>query len=402
MLKITFYTIGAAAVLGCICTSVQAFIINDTSNLDSFGSISSDNLLNKHESVPKCTTLKPDEYVMYPSNDIFVPSLNKTLEESSYKFDGEYLKICVPPKLVYSKEKVSIKFTAWTVLFYFSAAGEILSIIFLSIHLLVFAVVTDLHNLAGCYLASLCFTLLLSYLCTSVGHIDTISKNKNACNVMSVTNQFLCLASFFWMFILALDIFQSIRNATKNLRTCRNAFNLKKYTCSSLICWGTSLLFTVAALIADCVEAAAITAGNVLRRDYYKPLFFKSCWFQSKYFFWLFFAGHVFAIIFFNFILFGITAYILFSNRMKTGEDDYRAQQKKSFLIYLRLAIIMGVAWIARVLAYLLQIPCLWDVFAIFDTFHGFFIFVAFTCRKKTLMKFKSKLLKACENTLWR
>ncbi|CAL1283317.1 unnamed protein product, partial [Larinioides sclopetarius] len=60
MLKITFYTkfIRALAVFGCMCTSIQAFIINDTSNHGSFGSISSDDLVNKQVPVVECTTYK--------------------------------------------------------------------------------------------------------------------------------------------------------------------------------------------------------------------------------------------------------------------------------------------------------------------------------------------------------
>ncbi|GBN53626.1 G-protein coupled receptor Mth2 [Araneus ventricosus] len=365
---------------------VQMVILEDTSNDNASVIILNDDWLNKSESPIKCMpiTLKLNEYVIYPNRTAFVPSLNKTFEEPFYKLIDDHMSICLPSKFKDPQEKE--RSMAWTVLFYISAICEGVSMVFLLIHLLVFAVVKDLQNSPGCNLASLCFSLFLSYLSMAIWHGGTLSENKITCTVLGLFIQFSHLATFLWMFVMGFDVFRSIRNATKNLRTSCNAFSIKRYLCNSSICWGISLVFTAASLITDNIKGMDET---------YQPRLSLLCWLQPKYPYWLFFGGPVFTLIFLNFMLFGITAYILFANRMKIGVDDSWTQQKTKFLLYLRLTLILGVPWIIEVLAFFLDDKVwLWYVTYILTSNHGIFIFVAFTCRPKTMKQFKSRLLR--------
>ncbi|XP_055946327.1 G-protein coupled receptor Mth2-like [Argiope bruennichi] len=370
-------------IAGCVNVSTQTFInselqIDEPSNI----MISDEELPNKHESLKSCSTfiLDPDEYVMFPNKTAHVPVYNKTYEEEHYILIGDMIRICAPPQ-VFNEPPSQL---ATVTLNYVTITGLAISMLFLLIHLVVFAVVPDLRNLPGCNLASMCLSLFLTYLLMLFVAIDSVVRKSLACTVVAVLIQFFFLGSFLWMLVMAFDVFRSIIKATENLRLSVKGFKLKKYIYNSLICWGIASVFAAAALIADNIEGID---------ESYRPKFGEFCWFRSKTSLLSFFGGPVLTIICLNFILFAVTAYILFANRMKTGDSSKRAYIKKNYLTYLRLAVIMGVTWITGLLAPLVNLLWLWYLFAILNSLQGLFIFIAFTCTNKVKKYFKSKLL---------
>ncbi|CAL1283302.1 unnamed protein product [Larinioides sclopetarius] len=374
---------GAAIAVQCISASTQASATYDTYNDESSHTmIVEEEYLNKHESLKTCFSfdLEPDEYVMFPNKTAYVPTYNKTYEEEHYILLGSNIRICAPSEVF---EETPSQLTT-VALHYISIIGIGVSLVFLLLHIIVFAVVPDLQNLPGYNLASLCLSLFLSYLFMLLGTQESVFRNNLACTAVAVLTQFFFLGSFLWMFVMAFDLFRSILNATENLRVSMKGFKPKKYICNSLISWGISLLFAAAALIADNVDGID---------ELYKPRFEEACWFRSKVSLLAFFAGPLFALIGVNFLLFGVTAYNIFSNRMKTGDSSNRAYLKKNYLTYLRLAVIMGVTWITGLIAPMLNVVWLWYLFAILNAFQGVFIFIAFTCTNKVKKYFKSNLL---------
>ncbi|GIX75116.1 g-protein coupled receptor Mth2 [Caerostris darwini] len=351
-----------------------------------------DALHNKDESLKDCFLfdLPPEHYQMFPNKTAYVPAYKKTFNEPFYILEGEFLLICQPTDLLNDTQEDNLSdlfqplsgSTTTTVLSYITAAGTGVSLAFFLVHLVVFALVPDLHNLPGFNLASLCLSLFVSYLILIIPKDDGIAENIPACVSLAALTQFFFLASFLWMSLMAFEVFRSIRNATKCLRGTTKRFKVKKYILNSCICWGISLVFTAAALIADNVEGTD---------DTYKPMFKESaCWFGSEHSLFAFFAGPVFTLICLNVLLFVLTAYNIFANRMKDLDSSRMAYLKKNFHTYLRLAVIMGVTWMTAVLPLLLKVVWLWYLFAVLNTFQGLFIFIAFTCTGKVRKHFRS------------
>ncbi|GFY24602.1 g-protein coupled receptor Mth2 [Trichonephila clavipes] len=342
--------------------------------------------LNKHESFKTCFSfdLEPDEYVVFPNKTAFVPIYNKTYEEHFYILYGDYLRICAPPEILNggdldnsSKSSISLR--------YLTIVGLGVSMVFLLIHIVVFVLVPGLKNLPGWNLASLCFALLCSYTAMVISENDYITETPSLCISAAVCVQFFFLASFLWMCIISFDVFRSMMTAVENLRKTNKEFKVKKYVINSIISWGVALIFTAAALITDRVEGVDETL---------KPHFEMHCWFKSKQSLLLFFAGPVFTLIVVNFLLFGVTAHRICSSRSKSQQlNSNNPSMRKTYLMYLKLAIIMGATWIVGALAPVVNILFLWYLFATLNTLQGFFIFVAFTCTEKVRKYLKLSLL---------
>ncbi|GBO05448.1 G-protein coupled receptor Mth2 [Araneus ventricosus] len=367
-----------------------AYVISDNESHSTV--FTEGNLVNKHESLKTCLAfeLRPHEYEMYSNKTAIVPAYNQTFEEPFYLLIGDLLRICAPPEEEHLEEETAAQSLGFPILEKFTVAALSISMVFLFTHIIFFVKVPDLRNLPGYNLASLCCSMFLSYLFMLILEIPHLAQNNIACTVTAALIHFFFLGSFLWMLIISFDIFLSIRTATGNLRASSKPFNLKKYIRNSLICWSISLVFVTAALIAEYVDGI---------HDSYKPHFvdLSYCWFISELSFVAFFAGPVFTIIAVNFVLFGISAYNMFTNRMKLENGSNDTFLKKKYLTYLRLAVIMGVTWTIGILASFLKTLVWWYIFSIFNAFQGLFIFLAFTCNSK-VMKFLREKSSSCNS----
>ncbi|KFM83538.1 G-protein coupled receptor Mth2, partial [Stegodyphus mimosarum] len=297
---------------------------------------------NKHPSLHNCPSfeLGPDEYILYPNGTIYVESYNKTYNESFYFLKDNTVTICVPdnpyPNTDYENEnekELENEYEYANNLKYLSQIGLSISMVCLVLHLLVFVLVPALRNLPGYNLASLCFSLFICYLFSIFTDSENLSKNRNMCIATAVLIQYFFMASFLWMSVIAFDVYRALLQATGNLRVSNMQFTLKKYGFYCIFSWGISLVFTSAALIAD-------NANGI--DELYKPQFERNCWFRYKESLLVFFAGPIFVMIISNLIIFFLSVYTIFSNRMKSDESSNKMLLKKQALLYFRLAVIMG------------------------------------------------------------
>ncbi|GFT32595.1 g-protein coupled receptor Mth2 [Nephila pilipes] len=380
----------ALIALACINASTDVFITLDPINDLEYTLIAShkDIYSDKHESLLTCYTfdIYPEEYILFPNKTILVPSLNRTYEENLYIHFNDHLRICNPFEFI--EDYLALASKANLSLKYLVQVGLGVSMVFLFIHIVVFVLVPDMKNLPGWNLASLCFSLFLSYFVMLGTDNVYVRETAGFCIASAVLVQFFFLASFLWMCIISFDIFRSMRTALDNLRVTNKQFKIKKYVINSLISWGVALVFTVAAIIADNMEGI---------NESIKPNFKLYCWYKTKSSLLTFFCAPVFGIIGLDFILFGFTAYKIFSNKSKLKTQQMikkRSLIKKNCLMYFKLATIMGAPWITALLAVSFDRLWLWFLFTALNSFQGFFIFITFTCTKKVRKYLKLKLLK--------
>ena len=65
------------------------------------------------------------------------------------------------------------------------------------------------------------------------------------------------------------------------------------------------------------------------------------------------------------------------------GKSKDSQKNRLRFVLYIKLALIMGLAWSFGFVAALVRIPGLWYPFIFFNALQGAFIFIAFDCKKK-------------------
>jgi len=164
--------------------------------------------------------LEPHEYYIEDNDTmtVFISAYNMTLQPQDYRIDNDSrLVMCLPH---FGMEPVP-EFAHG--IGYITVIGVSLSILFLVLHLSVFAMTPKLRNLSSMNLASLSVSLLVMYCSFFVGFY--IKNFGVLCVVMAVIIHYTLLASFCWMLTIAYDINRVLRQATTKLLLTRgNAF----------------------------------------------------------------------------------------------------------------------------------------------------------------------------------
>lgn len=337
----------------------------------------------KHEEYCNCPIrihLDPDEYIIV-NGTAQVEMYNRTYNSSFYEMEGDYLKICMPDFFHQNPEEEAKQLVGKysTTLMYITLIGLGISMVCLVLHLIAFVLVPDLRNIPGYCMASLCASLLCGYISFLVGFDEHIIDSGGPCIAAAVSTHFFFLSSLLWMNVMAYDVLKSLLNATGKLRLKSRKFGFKNFYLYCMYSWGIALLAAIAALVSDKAPGFP---------EEYKPYFGHDvCWFRQKKGLLVFFAAPVFAVICMNVIFFVISAYTIICNRMKTDDPD-GVLLKRNLVMYVRLAVIMGLSWVAGLLAATIDAVFLWYIFAIFNTLQGLFIFLAFTCTQKVKKHF--------------
>ena len=147
---------------------------------------------------------------------------------------------------------------------FLSTIALILSIIALFITLITFILFSSLRNLPGCNVINLVIALIFAqilFLCQSL----TIMTRSSVCLVFAIGIHFFYLASFFWMNVMAFDLW----------KTFHKGFSLYLYDIRerlpyyALYAWGSPVLFVLVGIILD--------AGNASIKPCYGR-FFRGCY----------------------------------------------------------------------------------------------------------------------------
>jgi hypothetical protein len=164
--------------------------------------------------------LEPHEYYIEDNNTmtVFISVYNRTLQPHEYRIENDSrLVMCWPQ---FDTELVP-EFGQG--IGYITVIGVSLSILFLALHLSVFAMTPKLRNLSSMNLASLSVSLLMMYCSFFLG---TYLRNSSVpCFILAVVIHYTLLASFCWMLNIAYDINRVLRQTTtKLLLTTGKAF----------------------------------------------------------------------------------------------------------------------------------------------------------------------------------
>jgi len=160
--------------------------------------------------------LDPREYYIEDNDTmaVFIPVYNMTLQPEEYRIDNDSkLVMCMPDFMSGLVPEFA------HVIGYITVTGVSLSILFLVLHLSVFAITPKLRNLSSMNLASLSISLLVLYCSFFMG--SYLKNSTMLCVVMAVIIHYTLLASFCWMLTIAYDINRVLRQTTTKLLLTR-------------------------------------------------------------------------------------------------------------------------------------------------------------------------------------
>ncbi|GBN13772.1 G-protein coupled receptor Mth2 [Araneus ventricosus] len=340
----------------------ETYNVSATSDDELKGNLSRDCLL-----IP----LNDDEFIKYPNETIYVPGYDKVYESTNYRTrDGKTL-VCSHFGYASDENKFS------GVMGYLTLTGLGISMLSLFLHFVMFWIVPDLQNFSGKCMVSLCVALFFAYASYIIGAFTSLSES--SCALVAFLKYYFFQSSFFWMAVIAYDVWRTLKMATTVLRVSSGK-QLKRFIIYSLISWGMPLSLTGLLALVEFTDSFPV----IYRPGFASP----DCWFLKRRSLATFFFGPLVVIMLLNVILFFSSSRMILMTSQSSVKQLSQAQ-RRNFKLYLRLALLMGMTWIVGVVASYADFQSLWYLFCVLNTFQGVFICIAFT--------FSSKICKILE-----
>ncbi|KAG8179557.1 hypothetical protein JTE90_016127 [Oedothorax gibbosus] len=327
------------------------------------------------------TAIEKGCFEIHPNGSVYVPLYKRLFTKRNY-VENEDGVIFVCP--TFFNDTSYDKFPR--AIYIVTLIGTVVSTLCVVVHIVMFLLLPKLRNLPGYCLFSMCIALMVAYICTFIPY----ARNDNAdCTAVGVIKAYGFLASFFWMNVMAYDIWRSLRLATAKLRLSGQRPMMARFAMYSAYSWGCPLLIIIIGFIVNSSENSLMEYRLEITDD--------QCWFKYKQANLVYFASPLFTMIILNVLLFVSSFVMISSATMNTAEN--KADLWSRFLVSFRLAVVMGLMWIFGVLATATEAEWLWYFFVICNVLQGMFIFFSFTFTEKT-RKEARKALTTKKNTL--
>lgn len=253
-----------------------------------------------------------------------------------------------------------------------------ISIACLALVLTTYSLFSELRNLPGwniIFLTGSLFVMQLSFLLSQRQSVQGMT-----CRAAAIVCHYTVVISFFWMNVLAYDLYKTFRTSGSALGGTRKVSrHLPFYM---LYAFGTPL----------------VIVGTCLGLDYFDtPLspsygLFGVCWIVNKLSALTFFAVPVAVLLLLNFVFYVMTVYSVHSvARQKPGTVLRRHSDKcpATATTYVRMATGMGLTWVFGFVAAFVRSSedartAFTYLFIVCNTLQGLFLFYAFVCNRKT------------------
>ncbi|GFT82698.1 g-protein coupled receptor Mth2 [Nephila pilipes] len=350
---------------------------NMTNILHNFPRLNGNNLTEDNHTLQSCQliSLADEDYVMLPNKSIYVPKYAKVYEPTSYYVGNGSVSVCTT--ITFDSET---KFTLELALV--GTVGLGFSMICLFLHFIAFWMVPDLRNLSGKCLVSQCLALFCAYACFLMG-LHNVLKG-TACTVVAFAAIYFFEVSFFWMGIIAYDVWRTLKIATAELRVSGGK-QIRRFIVYFLISW-------VIPLFLICILAWA-ELTDLFPSHYKSNIADPRCWYKRRRAHLVFFGVPLSLIMVLNVMFFVSSSRIILMTTQTSVKQQNQAP-RRNFKLYLRLALIIGLTWIVGIIAAYVDIKLLWYILNILNTLHGLFIVIFFTCSTKVQIYLKDKLFK--------
>ena len=316
--------------------------------------------------------------------EIYIKRYDKKLGKGQYSIkENNKLVICAPYVLPNQSsidhKNVGIgKFGEYMGIVTFICLG--ISILCLVLHIIVTMLLPELKNLSGKNLLSLCIALLGGY-CSFVvsmfleggGVITTSGTDDSGCFILAVFMYFFFLSSFFWMLVMSFDVYRTLKLATKQLQPIDSSSAMggqwKKFALYTIFGWVAPLTLVTATVVIEHLKESV--------PDEYRPMFGENgiCWFGNKRALLVYFAVPFGGVMGANIFLFICSARMIYLTRKNSTMNMITTSgcfnPKTNFILYVRLATIMGLTWVTGLVAGFVDVPWLWYTFVVFNTLQG-------------------------------
>ncbi|KAK6187286.1 hypothetical protein SNE40_005349 [Patella caerulea] len=252
-----------------------------------------------------------------------------------------------------------------------TVVGIALSIIGCLITIAVYLSFKSLRNIPGKIVIALCITLIMGYLAMMIG--PAMENSYSGCKTFAILMHYSFLLAFFWMNVMAIDVWYTFSKAYYQAGTQAHKTNRFKF------------YMVYVFIMATTPVSLAIILNETEIGEGFAPHYGEGvCWINRKNALMVFFGLPSLLVILSNVVLFVVAAktiYVAQKNSARLlGKED-----KGMLGIYVRLTCVMGLTYLFGFLAPVVNHPVTWYLFIILNTLQGVFIFVSFVCTHKVI-----------------
>ena len=237
----------------------------------------------------------------------------------------------------------------------------------LSMMCLVFTIATyctfdQFRTRVGKCIMNLCLALFFAQLSFQVS--NALLPYREACVAVAVVQHYTWLAAFLWMNVLAFDMSCTFADC-KSFDGIRNASRLYVFV---VYAWGVPAIFVAVCLVLDfCTDLPFSYGDNTM------------CWIVGPRAIVYYFAAPVAAVLIANVVMF-VRAIVAIKRAVAAGSRARQPnEQRRTFVIYMRLSSLMGFTWLFGFLANVDVLSFLSYPYIVCNTCQGVFICVSFT-----------------------
>ncbi|CAF0847723.1 unnamed protein product [Rotaria sp. Silwood1] len=293
-----------------------------------------------------------------------------------------------------------------------STIATFLSIIALAITLITFALFSSLRNLPGCNTINLIIALMIAEI-LFLSQSLIIMTTPSVCLLFALGIHFFYLASFFWMNVMAYDLWKTFHKGF-SLYVYEIRERLPSY---ALYAWGMPVIIVLIGIILDAKNARLKPCYGRFFRGCYDVCFrtkndtpLQGCWIESALMRFVLFGCPVAIILVINFILYALTVRSIRRGLRKVRvQVERKFQRKKQVVpgehdvkIYMRMAVLAGFGWTIGFILFLLPdnqkgfkrflVASVKYLFILLNATPGLFIFAVYVCNRRVFSLYRQLL----------
>ena len=242
-----------------------------------------------------------------------------------------------------------------------SLIGNILSMASIVITITTYCMFAQIRTRAGICVMNLCVALFFAQLSFQVN--DTLVSYPEVCAVLAAFQHYAWLVAFLWMNVLAFDMSCTFAD----LKPANVAADTSRLRLFAVYAWGLPAVFVALCLVLDLATNLPFSYGSSTM-----------CWIAGHRAVVYYFATPLAVVIAANVVLFVRTVVGLRRALTIASKARQPQQQRKTFVIYVRLTSLMGFTWLFGFLANIDVLSFLSYPFILCNTCQGVFIGVSF------------------------
>ena len=322
------------------------------------------------------TKLSDEEYT-FDNLTLQILSSGKHLSPKEYDMRNNSIYVCVPPRRL-GKIPLTSYFDMPNALLIQTVTYS-LSIVALILTILIYIKYVSVRTLHGKTLVSMSASLIGAQL---TGILPLASGNI-WCKLVAIVTHFSWLSAFGWMSMISYNMVTTFFG--KQTTVTNTHIDRKRYFAYSFVGWLLPGLIVITCIVLD-----DLNVPRIVQVGYGEGL--AGCFISGKGLFIFFSLPHLISVLF-NTVAFFLTVYGI-TRKRKVVPNSKRSKDRWFFLIYVKLSVVMGVAWIVAILASITHQMFLWYIHFVLNGLQGVFIFISFALRATIWKQMSIKKLK--------